>query len=103
MPGGPLPSLKLLPHFPAHFVHGRMQDLPRGANYFFFFGGGGFATLGVAMRLLWRFGGMLPRKKILNGTIWCVLEHIFLIFILSKSLKISFFYKNNYKLQSCTC
>ena len=45
MPGGPLPSLKLLPHFPAHFVHGRMQDLPRGANYFFFFfwGGGGGA------------------------------------------------------------
>ena len=34
VPGGPLPSLKLLPHFPAHFVHGRMQDL------FFFLGGG---------------------------------------------------------------
>ena len=30
---------------------------------------------------------------ILNGAIWCVLEHIFLFFLLSKSLKISFLYK----------
>ena len=37
----------------------RMQDLPRGANYFFL--GGGLATRGVAMHLLGGFGGMLPR------------------------------------------
>ena len=61
-----------------------MQDLPRGANWFFF--GGGLATRGVAMRLLGGFGGMLPRNKFLNGAIWCVLEHIFIIFLLSKSL-----------------
>ena len=64
----------------------------------FFFWGGGLVTLFAAMRLLGGFGGMLPRKKFLNGVIWCVLEHIFIIFLLSKSLKISFFYKNNYKL-----
>ena len=63
-------------------VHGRMQDLPRGAKNFFF--GGGLATRGVAMRLLGEFVGMLPRKKICNGAIWCVLEHIFIIFLLSK-------------------
>ena len=34
--------------------------------------GGGLATRGVAMRLLGGFGGMLPRKKNLNGAIWCV-------------------------------
>ena len=78
-------------------VHGRMQDLSRGANYFFL-GGGGLATRGVAMRLLGGFGGMLPRKFFLNGAIWYVLEHIFIIFLLSKSLKMSFLYKNNYKL-----
>ena len=72
-------------------VHGRMQDLPREANYFFFWGGGGGCLLGG-------FGGMLPRKKILNCAIWYVLEHIFISFLLSKSLKVSFFYKNNYKL-----
>ena len=49
-------------------VHGRMQDLPRGANYlFFFWGGGGLATRGVAMRLLGGFEDMLPRKKNFNG------------------------------------
>ena len=40
------------------------------------------------------FGGMLPRKKNFSGAIWCVLENIFIIFLLSKSLKISFLYKN---------
>ena len=79
-------------------VHGRMQDLPRGANYFFFWGGGGLATHGVATRLLGGFGGMLPRKSFLNGAIWCVLEHIFIIILISKSLKISFLYKDDYKL-----
>ena len=73
-----------------------MQDLPRGANYFF--GGEGLATRGVAMRLLGGFGGMLPRKKFLNGAIWCVLEHIFINFLLSKNLKMSFLYKDDYKL-----
>ena len=63
------------------------------------FGKGGQVFFGgVAMRLLGGFGGMLPRKKILNGAIWCVLEHIFIIFLVSKSLKISIFTKNNYKL-----
>ena len=70
-------------------VHGRIQDLPREVNYFL--GGGGGCLLGG-------FGGMLPRKKNLNCAIWYVLEHIFINFLLSKSLKISFFYKNNYKL-----
>ena len=42
--------------------------------------------------------GHASPKKIFNGAIWCVLEHIFIIFLLSKSLKISFLYKNNYKL-----
>ena len=69
----------------------------KGGNYFFFWGGG-LAKRGVAMRLLRGFGGMLPRKKILNGAIWCVLEHIFTDFLLSKSLKISFLYKDDYKL-----
>ena len=30
------------------------------------------------------FGGMLPRNIFLNGAIWCVLEYIFIIFLLSK-------------------
>ena len=77
-------------------VHGLMQDLPRGPTIFFW--GGGLATRGIATRLLVGFGFMLPRKTFLNGTIWCVLGHIFIIFLLSKSLKISFLYKNNYKL-----
>ena len=83
-------------------VHGRMQDLPKGGQQFFFggvgVGGGGLATRGVAMRLLGGFGGHASPKKNFNGAIWCVLEHIFINFLLSKSLKISFFYKNNYKL-----
>ena len=68
----------------------------KGGNYYL--GGGRVATHGIATRLLGGFGGMLPRKNFFNGAIWCVLEHIFIIFLLSKSLKISFLYKNNYKL-----
>ena len=65
----------------------------KGGQLFFFFGGGGLnATRDVAMRLLGGFGGMLPRKFFLNVAIWCVLEHIFINFLLSKSLKISFFF-----------
>ena len=70
----------------------------KGGGQLFFFWGGGLATRGVAMRLLGGFGGMLPRNKFLNGAIWCVLEHIFIIFLLSKSLKILFLNKNDYKL-----
>ena len=69
----------------------------KGGQLFFFFGGG-LAKRGVAMRLLGGFGSMLPRKNFLNGAIWCVLEHIFIDFLLSKSLKISFLYKDDYKL-----
>ena len=47
---------------------------------------------GLAKRLLGGFGGMLPRKKNLNRAIWCVLEHIFINFLLSKSLKIFIYY-----------
>ena len=54
----------------------------------FFWGGAKTATRGVVMRLLGGFGDMLPRKIFLNGAIWCVLEHIFIKFLLSKSLKI---------------
>ena len=49
----------------------------KGVDYFFW---GGACD---AMRLLGRFGGMLPRKIFFE---WCVLEHIFIIFLLSKSL-----------------
>ena len=68
-----------------------MQDLPRGANYFFFLGGGGLATRGVAMRLLGGFGGMFPRNKFLNGAIWCVLENIFIVFFTFKKSKNNIF------------
>ena len=57
-------------------VHGRMQDLQRGATII---GGGGHVG---------GFGACFPPKKIFNGATWCVLEHIFIIFLLSKSLKI---------------
>ena len=56
----------------------------------FFFGGGGLATRGVATRLLGGSGACFTEKKKFNGAIWCVLEYIFIIFLLSKSLKISF-------------
>ena len=52
----------------------------------------GIATRDVAKRLLGGFGGMLPRINFLNGAIWCVLEHIFINFSLSNSLKIFIFY-----------
>ena len=55
-----------------------------GATIFFFFWGGGLATSGVSMRLLGGFGGMLPRKNLLNGAIWCVLEPIFINFYFQK-------------------
>ena len=80
-------------------IHGRMQDLPRGAKYIFFFGGGRVACDAwrshAFARGVWRHASP---KYVLNGAILCVLEHIFLNFSLSKSLKISFLYKNNYKL-----
>ena len=50
------------------------------------------STRGVAKRLLGGFGACFPEKKIFNGTIWCFLEHIFINFLLSKSLKIFIFY-----------
>ena len=60
--------------------------------------GGGLATRGLATRLLWGVREhAFPQKKF-NGAIWCVMEHIFIFFLLSKSLKISFLYKNNFKL-----
>ena len=59
-------------------VHGRMQNLQRGATII---GGGG---------MLGWFGACFLPPKNFNGAIWCVLEHIFIIFLLSKSLKISF-------------
>ena len=77
-------------------VHGRMQDFPRGGNYFFFLGGGGGACDAWRCHAFARgFGGMLPPNFFLNGAIWCVLEHIFINFLLSKNLKISFLYKSN--------
>ena len=75
-------------------VHGRMQDLSRGANYFFFWGGG-HATRDVATGLLGGF--MPPKKKILMvqfGAFWSIFSYIFYL----KNLKMSFLYKNNYKL-----
>ena len=64
-------------------VHGRMQDLPRGQLFW------GLEMRDVAKRLLGGFGGMLP---LINFLEWCVLEHIFINFSLSKSLKIFIFY-----------
>ena len=49
----------------------------------------GGATIFLGGGLLGGFGGIF----LLNGAIWCVLEHIFIFFLLSKSLKISFFTK----------
>ena len=68
-----------------------------GGGQLFFLGGGACET--------WRshafargVRGHASPKKFLNGAIWCVLEHIFIDFLLSKSLKISFLYKDDYKL-----
>ena len=63
-----------------------------GQLLYFFFGGGGFATCGVAKRLLGGSGACFPKIVLGNGAIWCVLEHISINFLLSKSLKISFFF-----------
>ena len=68
-----------------------------GPTIFFFGGGGGWGGCDYATRLLGGSGACFPKKNF-NGAIWCVLEHIFINFLLSKSLKISFLYKNNYKL-----
>ena len=68
----------------------------KGGQLFFFWGGG--VCNAWRSHAFARGGGMLPPKKILNGAIWCVLEHIFINFLLSKSLKISFLYKDDYKL-----
>ena len=40
------------------------------------------ATRGVAKRLLGWFGGKPPRGNFLNRAMWCVLEHIFINFLL---------------------
>ena len=45
------------------------------------FGGGGGVCQAFARRVR---GYASPKKKILNGAIWCVLEHIFIIFLFSK-------------------
>ena len=50
---------------------GRMQDLPRGSNYFFFWGGG-LATRGVVMRLL---GACFPEillGMVQSGAFWSI-------------------------------
>ena len=44
-----------------------------------------------AWRLLGGFGGMLPRENFLDGAIRCVLEHIFINFLLEKLIKIFIF------------
>ena len=75
-------------------VYGRMQDLPRGANYFCLGGGGWLATRGVAMRLLGGFEGMFPRKFVLE---WCNLvpfgEYFHKVFTFKKSKNIIFYTK----------
>ena len=73
-----------------------MQDLPRGGANYFFFGGGGLR--GVDMRLLGGFRSMLARNFFFE---WCNLVRFgayFQKFLLSNRLRISFLYKNNYKL-----
>ena len=47
---------------------------------------------GEAIRLLGRFGGMLPRENFKNGAILCVLENILLKFGIKKVVKIFIFY-----------
>ena len=63
----------------------------KGGQLFFF--GRGLATRGIATRLLGGLWACFPEKKFLNGAIWCVLKHMVINFLLSKSLKISFFSK----------
>ena len=76
-------------------VHGRMQDLPRGANYFilFFFWGGGACDALRSHAFARGVRGYASPQKIFNVAIWCVLEHIFIIFLLSQSLKYHFYTK----------
>ena len=60
-------------------VHGRMQDLQRGGQLLL--GGGGM--------LGWS-GACFPPQKNFNGAIWCVLEHIFIIFYFQKVYNFAF-------------
>ena len=64
----------------------------------------GLATPDVAKRLLGGFGGMLSR---INFFEWCNLvrfgAYFHTFFTFKKSKNIHFLYKNNDKLQSCTC
>ena len=62
----------------------------QGGQLFFFVGG--LATRGVAKRLLGGSGYASPKKFLGNGAIWCVLEHISIIFLLTKNLRILFFF-----------
>ena len=73
----------------------------KGGNYYL---GEGACMRGIATRLLGGFGACFPEKNVLMvqfGAFWCVLVRFGAYFhkkFLSKSLKISFLYKNNYKL-----
>ena len=64
----------------------------QGGPTIFFWGGGANCDAWRSHAFARGFGGMVPRKKFLNGAIWCVMEHIFIIFLLSKSLILSFFF-----------
>ena len=57
----------------------------------FFFGGGEICDAWRSHAFARGVRGHASSKFFLNGAIWCVLEHIIIIFILSKSLKISLF------------
>ena len=72
-----------------------MYDLTRGGGNFL--GAGRVAwrkaacdACHIAKRLLGDSGACFPGKFFLNGSIWCVLEHIFINFLLEKFLKYSF-------------
>ena len=62
---------------------------------FLFFFGGGACDAWRSHAFARGVRGHASPKKIFE---WCVLEHIFINFLLSKSLKMSFLYKNDYKL-----
>ena len=47
--------------------------------------------------------GHASPKNVFKYATWCVLEHIFIHFLLEKIKNIYFLYKNNDKLYSCTC
>ena len=62
--------------------------------FIFFWGRGGGACDAWRSHAFARgVRGHASAKNFLNGAIWCVLEHIFIIFLVLKSLKISFFTK----------